>query len=135
MMTINQYHSFTPIKDNSSLFFSRFGITRNSIACFCKSNDSDQQPPPPEGDARSQELLARIAQLQAQKVRLTGYLDETSEYLTKFGEEAFAEIDKLGEDALKGLDEASERVCFSSFLPIHFYGYLIILILLLVIIL
>ena len=35
-----------------------------------------------EGDSRKQELLARIAMLQAQKVRLTDYLDERSAYLS-----------------------------------------------------
>jgi hypothetical protein len=81
---------------------------------FSKSNDSDSESetPPPEGDTRKQELLVRIAMLQAQKVRLADYLDERSEYLTKFGEDATAEFDKIGEDALKGLDEASARVCF-----------------------
>ncbi|KAI9116177.1 hypothetical protein K1719_013107 [Acacia pycnantha] len=104
-------HSFTPMKDNT-LYLARFSFTRSSISYLCKSNDSDPQspPPPPEGDSRSQELLARIAQLQTQKVRLTDYLDERSDYLTKFGEEAIAELDKVGEDALKGLDEASERI-------------------------
>ncbi|KAK4268640.1 hypothetical protein QN277_025260 [Acacia crassicarpa] len=94
-------HSFTRMKDNT-LYLARFSFTRSSISCLCscKSNDSDPQSPlpPPEGDARSQELLARIAQLQTQKVRLTDYLDERSDYLTKFGEEAIAELDKIGED-------------------------------------
>uniref|UniRef100_A0A6N2MN64 Uncharacterized protein n=1 Tax=Salix viminalis TaxID=40686 RepID=A0A6N2MN64_SALVM len=37
--------------------------------------------------------------LQAQKVRLTDYLDERSAYLAQFAEEANAEFDKIGEDA------------------------------------
>ncbi|KAI9086530.1 hypothetical protein K1719_031614 [Acacia pycnantha] len=67
-------HSFTPMKDNT-LYLARFSFTRSSILRLCKSNDSDPQSPPPplEGDGRSQELLARIAQLQTQKVRLTDY--------------------------------------------------------------
>lgn len=48
--------------------------------------------------------------LQAQKVRLTDYLDERSAYLTQFAEEANAEFDKIGEEALKGLDEAGTRI-------------------------
>ncbi|KAL8544431.1 hypothetical protein ACS0TY_004835 [Phlomoides rotata] len=48
--------------------------------------------------------------LQTQKVRLTDYLDERSEYLTQFAEEANAEIDQIGENALKELDEAGARV-------------------------
>lgn len=54
--------------------------------------------------------------LQAQKVRLTDYLDERSAYLTQFAEEANAEIDQIGENALKELDEAGTRVCPTSFL-------------------
>ena len=82
---------------------------RSSILCLCKSNESDSQP----GDTRKQELLAQIAMLQAQKVRLTDYLDERSAFLTQFGEEVKAGLDKIGEDALKGLDEADARVCFN----------------------
>ncbi|XWS55559.1 hypothetical protein CRYUN_Cryun09bG0010500 [Craigia yunnanensis] len=48
--------------------------------------------------------------LQAQKVRLTDYLDERSAYLTQFDEEANADFDKVGEDALKGLEEPGERI-------------------------
>lgn len=88
---------------------------KNSILSFCKSNDAGSEPLPPEGDARKQELLARIAMLQTQKVRLTDYLDERSAYLTQFAEEANAEFDEIGENALKELDEAGTRVCFASF--------------------
>lgn len=84
---------------------------RSSGLCLCKSNDSDSDPSPPEGDTRKQEFLAKIAQLQAQKLRLSEFLDERSEYLTQFAEEAGAEFDKIGDDAFKGLDEASDRVC------------------------
>lgn len=80
--------------------------------CLCKSNESESQAPQP-GDIRKQELLAQIAMLQTQKVRLTDYFDERSEYLTQFGEEAKAEFDKIGKDALQGLDEASAIVCFN----------------------
>ncbi|KAG1337756.1 hypothetical protein COCNU_04G000620 [Cocos nucifera] len=48
--------------------------------------------------------------LQAQKVRLTDFLDERSAYLTQFAEDANAEFDKIGENALKELDEASARI-------------------------
>lgn len=48
--------------------------------------------------------------LQAQKLRLTDYLDERSEYLTQFAEEANAEIDQIGENAFKELDEAGSRI-------------------------
>lgn len=48
--------------------------------------------------------------LQAQKVRLTDYLDERSAYLTQFAEEANVEFDQVGENALKELEEASARI-------------------------
>lgn len=89
----------------------RLSNTKNSFLCLCKPNDSNSEASSPEGDTRKQDLLARIAMLQAQKVRLADYLDERSAYLTQFGEEANAEFDKVGEEALKGLDEASARVC------------------------
>lgn len=81
-----------------------------STLCLCKSVDSNSEESSPEGDKRKQELLARIAQLQAQKVRLTDYLDEKSSSLSQFAEEAEAELDRIGEDALKELDEAGDRV-------------------------
>ncbi|GAV68529.1 hypothetical protein CFOL_v3_12032 [Cephalotus follicularis] len=84
--------------------------SKSSILCLSRSNDSDSEASPPEGDTHKQELLVRIAMLQAQKVRLTDYLDERSAYLTRFGEEANAEFDKIGEDALRGLDEAGDRI-------------------------
>ncbi|KAE9611020.1 hypothetical protein Lal_00015796 [Lupinus albus] len=87
--------------------YTKFPNTRNSILCS-KTNEYDSELP--EGDAQKQELLARIAMIQTQKVRLTNYLDDRSEYLAQFGEEANAELDKIGEDALKGLDEASDRI-------------------------
>ncbi|XP_071716006.1 uncharacterized protein [Rutidosis leptorrhynchoides] len=87
---------------------------RHTRLLFCKSKDSDTNNPSPapsaDGDARKQELLARIAMLQAQKVRLTDFLDERSEYLTKFAEEANVEFDQVGENALKELEEASARI-------------------------
>ncbi|KAL7169796.1 hypothetical protein ACSBR2_034767 [Camellia fascicularis] len=112
--------SFSPTK-HALLFHTRglFSNKKNPILLsLCKSNNSNSEdsPPPPEGDARKQELLARIAMLQTQKVRLTDYLDERSQYLTQFAEEANAEFDQIGEDALKGLDEASARVCSNSLL-------------------
>ncbi|KAL1368571.1 hypothetical protein HN51_022720 [Arachis hypogaea] len=117
MITLKTIHlCFTPTNSNHTRFHNN---TRTSSAlCLCtKSNndesDSSQPPQQPEGNAQSQELLAQIAMLQAQKVRLTGYLDEKSEYLTQFGEEAKAEFDKIGADALKGLDEASDRITAS----------------------
>ncbi|EYU41840.1 hypothetical protein ABFS82_10G021200 [Erythranthe guttata] len=89
---------------------------RRFFLALCKSNtssdnsDEETPPPPPQGDSRKQELLVKIAMLQTQKVRLTGYLDERSAYLTQFAEEANAEMDQIGENALKELDEAGARI-------------------------
>ena len=105
--------SFTVYK-NTFLYTPKLPISKNSFSCLCQSNTSDSAPstPPPEGDPQKQEILARIAQLQTQKLRLTGFLDEKSADLTQFAEEADAEFEKIGEDALRGLDEASARVRF-----------------------
>ncbi|KAL1545523.1 hypothetical protein AAHA92_22238 [Salvia divinorum] len=83
---------------------------RRTSLSLCNSKNSDEETPPTPGDKRKQELLARIAMLQTQKVRLTDFLDERSEYLTQFAEEANAEIDLIGENALKELDEAGARI-------------------------
>lgn len=111
----------TSLTPNFHVLFnaSRHSISRNQFLCLSKSgdgtsdSDSDPDPPKPEGDTRRQELLARIAMLQTSKVRLTDFLDERSDYLTKFAEEANAEFDKVGEDAMKDLDDASSRVCIT----------------------
>ncbi|EXB89949.1 hypothetical protein L484_023601 [Morus notabilis] len=102
--------SFTA-KKSASFHTTRLSNNKkNSTLCLCKSKDSDPEGASPEGDTQKQELLARIVQLQAQKVRLTDYLDERSTYLAQFAEEANAEFDKIGEDALKELDEAGDRI-------------------------
>ncbi|XP_073009783.1 uncharacterized protein [Typha latifolia] len=90
----------------------KFISREKSSLCFCRSKDeaADDSSPPSGGDTRKQELLVRIAQLQAQKVRLTNFLDERSAYLTQFGEDANAEFDEIGQNALKELDEASSRI-------------------------
>lgn len=111
----------TALTPNFNVLFnaSRHSISRTQFLCLSKSgdgisdSDSDPDAPKPEGDTRRQELLARIAMLQTSKVRLTDFLDERSDYLTKFAEEANAEFDKVGEDAMKDLDQASSRVCIT----------------------
>ncbi|TKY63436.1 hypothetical protein E2542_SST13308 [Spatholobus suberectus] len=108
MIALKATHAyFTPAH---TLHHARPPGARASVLCLCKSNESDSEDPQPEGDAQSQELLAQIAMLQTQKVRLTDFLDDRSAYLSQFGEEANAEFDKVGEDALKGLDEAGARI-------------------------
>ncbi|KAK1563891.1 hypothetical protein Q3G72_034765 [Acer saccharum] len=106
--------SLNPNRYRHAVFFTK-RPTNSSFVYLCKSKDSNSEPessppPPPEGDAKKQEMLVRMAMIEAQKVRLTGYLDETSAQLTQFVEDANAEFEKIGEDALKGLDEASARI-------------------------
>ncbi|XP_008785429.1 uncharacterized protein LOC120108854 [Phoenix dactylifera] len=103
--------SFPP--PNQSFAHGKITASRRQrlILCFCNSKEAGSgSSSPSEGDKRKQELLARIAMLQAQKVRLTDFLDERSAYLTQFAEDATAEFDKIGENALKELDEASSRI-------------------------
>ncbi|KAK8491381.1 hypothetical protein V6N13_015199 [Hibiscus sabdariffa] len=102
--------SFTTSNKHAFFQTRRTAYAKNSILCLSKPNEPESDSDPEEGDTRKQELLAQIAMLQAQKVRLTDYLDERSAYLTQFAEEANAEFDKVGEDALKGLEEAGERI-------------------------
>ncbi|XP_050206618.1 uncharacterized protein LOC126656157 [Mercurialis annua] len=104
--------SYVPTKH--ALFHTRRTLNpKNRSICLCKSNNdsnSNSEASLPEGDINKQELLARIAMLQTEKVRLTDYIDESSRNLTQFTEETNAEFDKIGEDALKELDEASARI-------------------------
>ncbi|KAK1321865.1 hypothetical protein QJS10_CPA03g01840 [Acorus calamus] len=97
---------------NHSFFHARKPVSiRRSTATHCNSNGkASESPPPTEGDKQKQELLAQIAMLQAQKVRLTDFLDERSAYLTQFAEDANAEFDEIAENARKELDEAGARI-------------------------
>ncbi|XP_058003034.1 uncharacterized protein LOC110640135 [Hevea brasiliensis] len=73
--------SFLPPKQ--ALFLTgRSTNLKDSTFCLCKSDDPDSKASPSEGDTHKQELLARIAMLEAQKVRVTDYFDERSAYLT-----------------------------------------------------
>ncbi|KAJ4835678.1 hypothetical protein Tsubulata_036469 [Turnera subulata] len=100
--------SFTNTK--YTLFHARRPIhAKGSILCLCRSSKPESEANPPEGDVRTQELLAQIALIQVEKARAIDYLDETAANLTKFAKEANAELDKIGEDALKEFDEASKR--------------------------
>ncbi|KAM7526449.1 hypothetical protein LguiA_016351 [Lonicera macranthoides] len=101
----------TPAKHNH---LQRRGLPKRdkSTLFLCKSNDPDssQALPPPEGDTRQQDILARIAMLQTEKVRLSDYLDETSASLTKFTQKANAKFDQIGEEARKEIEQSSERI-------------------------
>ncbi|KAL5983251.1 hypothetical protein ACLOJK_017335 [Asimina triloba] len=88
---------------------------KSTIVCCRSSSSSDGTESEPAGDGgggdkRKQELLAKIAMLQAEKVRVTEFLDERSAYLTKFAEDANKEFDAVGEDALKELYEAEAEI-------------------------
>ncbi|KAJ3668890.1 hypothetical protein LUZ60_010840 [Juncus effusus] len=82
------------------------------LKCSCSSQEenSDVSSSSPGGDRRRQEILAAIAMLQAEKVRVTDFLDESAKQLNKFGEDANAQLGELGKDALKDLDEAGDRL-------------------------
>ncbi|GAB2302037.1 hypothetical protein Dimus_036061 [Dionaea muscipula] len=93
------------------------GAKKHSLIWPCRSGKSDDSnsgsessPPPSEGDPRWQELLAQIAILETEKVRLADYLDDQAAYLTQFAKEANAEMDAIAENAFKDLDEASARI-------------------------
>lgn len=106
MNTLKAIQTYFPINPR------KFTSGRKSTLCFCNSDEPGSgSASSSEGDKRKQELLARIAMLQAQKVRLTDFLDERSAYLTQFAEEANAEFDEIGKKAMKELDEAGDRVC------------------------
>ncbi|MCD9558514.1 hypothetical protein HAX54_015913 [Datura stramonium] len=108
MIHLKSIHSsLTPTQQASFNRASHFRRKKTFIS-FCKySRNSDSDG---KGDTRQQELLATIALLQTQKVRLTEYLDERSAYLTQFAEEANTEMEQIGENALKELDEAGARI-------------------------
>ncbi|XP_077216271.1 8-amino-7-oxononanoate synthase [Tasmannia lanceolata] len=110
MITLKAIQNSTPPTNPSFLHPRRILNRKKPTLSFCNSNDTESEPSHPEGDKRKQELLAKIAMLHTQKIRLTDYLDERSAYLTQFAEEANAEFDQIAENALKGLDEAGDRI-------------------------
>lgn len=80
---------------------------------ICKSSSEDagsDAPLPHGGDQRQQEVLAKIAMLQTQKVRITNFLDERSAYLTKFTKDADTEFDMIGQNAMKELDQIGDQI-------------------------
>jgi hypothetical protein len=87
---------------------------RRSSICACSSEDAGSDTPLPHGgDGRQQEVLAKIAMLQTQKVRITNFLDERSAYLTKFTKDADSEFDMIGQNAMKELDQIGDQVSIS----------------------
>ena len=117
MIGLKAIHQGSFVHKNTILHHkARLSNKKISNLCLCNSsgNSNPEGGSNPDGDTRKQELLARIVQIQTQKVRLTDFLDEKSTYLEQFAEEADAEFGKIGEDAMKELDEASERVCYNT---------------------
>lgn len=87
---------------------------KRSFICAGSSEDAESGSPSPfGGDKRQQEVLAQIAMLQAQKVRITDFLDERSAYLTKFAKDADSEFDLIGQNAMKELDAVGDQVSIS----------------------
>lgn len=112
MNTLKAIQTYSLIKNPSSLSHTiNFTSKQRSTRCFCNSDEAGSgSSSSSEGDKRKQELLARIAMLQTQKVRLTDFLDERSAYLTQFAEDANAEFDEIGEKAMEELDKAGDRI-------------------------
>ncbi|XP_062226377.1 uncharacterized protein LOC133924727 [Phragmites australis] len=84
---------------------------KRSFICAGSSDDAESGSSSPlGGDKRQQEVLAQIAMLQAQKVRITSFLDERSAYLTKFAKDADTEFDLIGQNAMKELDAVGDQI-------------------------
>ncbi|KAL5709216.1 hypothetical protein ACHQM5_019928 [Ranunculus cassubicifolius] len=113
MNTLKAIQNCFPPTKHAFLQPHKFLNKKNTSLFLCKSNDQGSESSSqsqPEGDTNKQDLLVKIAMLQAQKVRLTDYLDERSAYLSQYAEDANAEFDEIGENTLKDLDEAEARI-------------------------
>ena len=81
MLTLHTIHSCPSLR-RYSLFRRALLVRKRSFISAIGSEDAEAGSPPPlGGDKRQQEVLA-------QKVRITGFLDERSAYLTKFAKDA-----------------------------------------------
>jgi len=111
MLTLHTVRTSLPSPRRSSPHrHALLGRRRFSI-CTCSSQDAGSDTPPPHGgDQRQQEVLAKIAMLQTQKVRITNFLDERSAYLTKFTKDADTEFDMIGQNAMKELDQIGDQI-------------------------
>ncbi|KAG0479207.1 hypothetical protein HPP92_013926 [Vanilla planifolia] len=111
MNTLKAIQNYFPPDSFSQIRPSKYYSRRRFTPCFSNSaNSGSRSSFTPDEDKRKQELLAQIANLQAQKVWVTEFLDERSEHLTKFAEEANAGFDAIGESALKELDDAGKMI-------------------------
>jgi len=113
MLTLHTIHSCPSLR-RYSLFRRALLVRKRSFISASGSEDAEAGSPPPlGGDKRQQEVLAQIAMLQAQKVRITDFLDERSAYLTKFAKDADSEFDLIGQNAMKELDAVGDQVSIS----------------------
>ncbi|VAH81862.1 unnamed protein product [Triticum turgidum subsp. durum] len=112
MLTLHTVQTSLPSPRRSSLRRHALQLSRRRFS-ICKSSSEDDgsdAPLPHGGDQRQQEVLAKIAMLQTQKVRITNFLDERSAYLTKFTKDADTEFDMIGQNAMKELDQIGDQV-------------------------
>ncbi|OEL23528.1 hypothetical protein BAE44_0015456 [Dichanthelium oligosanthes] len=111
MLTLHTIQSSLPSLRRSSPFQRALLGRKRSFICAGGSEDAESSSSPPlGGDKRQQEVLAQIAMLQAQKVRIKDFLDERSAYLTKFAKDADSEFDLIGQNAMKELDAVGDQI-------------------------
>jgi hypothetical protein len=112
MLTLQTIRTLLPSPHRSSPYRrALLGRTKRSFICASSPEDAGSgEELPLSGDKRQQEVLAQIAMLQAQKVRVTNFLDERSAYLTKFAKDADTEFDLIGQNAMKELDAVGDQV-------------------------
>uniref|UniRef100_A0A0D9V7W7 Uncharacterized protein n=1 Tax=Leersia perrieri TaxID=77586 RepID=A0A0D9V7W7_9ORYZ len=108
MLNLHTVRTSLPSLHRSSPY-RRVLLTRKRSSIRACSSESDASSSV-GGDKRQQEVLAKIAMLQAQKVRITNFLDERSAYLTKFAKDADTEFDLIGQNAMKELDEVGDQI-------------------------
>ncbi|KAL6840179.1 hypothetical protein ACP4OV_029989 [Aristida adscensionis] len=114
MLTVHTIQTSFPSLHRSSPY-RRALLGRKRSSIFASSSDDADSAdsgssPPLGGDKRQQEVLAQIAMLQAQKIRITDFLDERSAYLTKFAKDADTEFDLIGQNAMKELDAVGDQI-------------------------
>jgi hypothetical protein len=112
MLTLQTIRTLLPSPHRSSPYRrALLGRTKRSFICASSPEDAGSgEELPLSGDKRQQEVLAQIAMLQAQKVRITNFLDERSAYLTKFAKDADTEFDLIGQNAMKELDAVGDQI-------------------------
>ncbi|GJM92531.1 hypothetical protein PR202_ga09008 [Eleusine coracana subsp. coracana] len=112
MLTLHTVRTSLPLTHRSSPCRRALLVrTKRSFICASSSEDAESgEELPLGGDKRQQEVLAQIAMLQAQKVRITNFLDERSAYLTKLAKDADTEFDMIGQNAMKELDAVGDQI-------------------------